>query len=164
MRGGPSVTVNSGGLNVAKKIEEVRDCDLRFRMSPTSGSINTLTRRIWRLSSDRALRRANSLPGTVEEMVQLAIDHAAEVSSFGSSLRAFCFCREVQLSNTWSFRLMPSCTNRWPSWLLSSLGVSSGWRRRPLLTKRLWRRPTLPRPSSRMLEPKFSRRPRRWSP
>lgn len=73
--------VDSGGLVVAKRIEEVRDFDLRIKTHPTSKSINALTRRIGHVSSDCALGCASSPLGSAGETIQLAIDHATEVFS-----------------------------------------------------------------------------------
>lgn len=75
----PSVTIEFGGLAIVKKIGEVQDFDLYFRTYPISGSVNALTRRIGRVSSNRALGHPNSPPGTTVETLQLTVDHAAEV-------------------------------------------------------------------------------------
>lgn len=76
---GPSAVGDSGGSQMARRIDEVRDCDLRFKSYPTAGSIEALSRRINLASSSRALGCIGLPTGTVGETLQLAIDHAAEV-------------------------------------------------------------------------------------
>lgn len=59
----PSAVADSGGSYVARRIGEVRGCDLRFRSYATAANIDALSRKFNLVRSNRALGASVHLPG-----------------------------------------------------------------------------------------------------